>query len=60
MVLCNKVLMRSPTNKVGKDVTESVQMHVWVWGNFQKLGIGSLMLTSKPVTGFENSIDARN
>ena len=30
-------------------------------GNFQKnLGIGSLKLTSKPVTGFKNSIQALN
>ena len=27
---------------------------------FQNLGIGSLMLASKPVIGFENSIQAHN
>ena len=27
---------------------------------FKKLGIGSLILASKPVTGFENSIQACN
>ena len=27
-VLCNKVSLRLPTNKVGEDVMESVQAHV--------------------------------
>ena len=30
----NKASLRSPTNKVGKDVTESYRMCVYKWGNF--------------------------
>ena len=61
IVLCNKVSLRSPTNKAGEDVMESVWKCVKAWGNFQKkVSICSLMLASKLVIGFENSIQACN
>ena len=65
MVLCNKVLPRLLTNKVGGgDVMEcygvSSDMCVGMGLFLKKLGFGSLILASKPVTGFENSIQACN
>ena len=58
-VLCNKVLPRSLTNKAG--MSWSQFRHVCRHGViFKKLGIGSLMLASKPVIGFKNSIQVHN